>query len=45
MRARIFLTLLVLAVVVLAVGGWAVQAVRATTRPLSRRSQRRKETS
>jgi hypothetical protein len=41
MRTRIFLTVLALALVTLALAGWAVQAVRAAGRPLSGRSVRK----
>ena len=44
MRTWFFLTVLVLALVALALGGWAVAGARAVSRPLGRVSQLRKET-
>ncbi len=44
MRMWIYLTVLALALVTLALGGWAVKGVKAVRRPLSGRSTRRKET-
>jgi len=45
MRTWIYLTVLALALVALALGGWTVDALRTAARPLGHRSDRRKETS
>jgi hypothetical protein len=44
MRTWIFLTVLVLALVLLALGGWTARSIGAVGRQLHPRSHRRKET-